>query len=355
MPTASSTSAKAISIEPTPPDHAPPAPSTELAFARQAMRAEADAIRRAADKLDDAFSRAVDLLVSTTKASGSVIVAGMGKSGLIGQKIAATLSSLGVPAQSVHPAEAAHGDLGRIRRSDALLALSHSGETAEVVALAQTLAQDGVQIIAITRGAGASALERAATVNLRIGDVEEACPLSLAPTSSTTAALALGDALALAAARRINFTEADFARRHPGGLLGDMLRPVTEALRFVAGKNLPVVRADQTVGEALRQADQAGRRPGALVVVDDAGALAGLFTDGDLRRLILRDADALKKPMRAVMTRSPRTLPATATVRDAVALVRENRQDEIPIVDEQGAPVGVLDVQDLVALKVLRD
>jgi len=331
------------------------APKDEITFAQDAMRAEAAAIERAATLLDDAFSRAVALFVGATGAGGTVIVTGMGKSGLVGQKIAATLSSLGVPAQCVHPAEAAHGDLGRIRRQDVLLALSHSGETAEVVALAQTLRQDGLAIIAITKGAGGSALERAATVNLRVGDVAEACPLSLAPTSSTTVALALGDALALASARRINFTEADFARRHPGGLLGDMLRPVSQALRFVVGENLPIVLEDQRVGEALREADVAGRRPGALVVVNSAGQLAGLFTDGDLRRLVLRNDDALAKRMGDVMTRSPRTLLHTAIIRDAAALIREHRQDEIPIVDEQGKPVGVLDVQDLIALKVVSE
>ncbi len=326
----------------------------ELAFARKALEAEARAVELAAQRLDDDFLHAVDLLERTVRRKGVIVVSGMGKSGLIGQKIAATLASLGAPAQSVHPAEAAHGDLGRIRPEDALLALSHSGETPEVVALAQTLAQDGLTVVAITARRD-SALGRCAEATLEVGEVAEACPLSLAPTSSTTAALALGDALALTLSRRLGFTADDFAKRHPGGLLGETLRPVVEALRFVVGRNLPVVDERLSVGEALAQADSAGRRPGALIAVDSEGRLSGVFTDGDLRRLVLRDPQALARPLGEVMTRSPRTLPHTARLQDAVALIREQRQDEIPIVDDQSRPVGLLDVQDLIALKIVRE
>ncbi|TVQ31856.1 MAG: KpsF/GutQ family sugar-phosphate isomerase [Phycisphaeraceae bacterium] len=326
-----------------------------LDFARRALRAEADAILRMADAIGPEFEEAVGLIVKTADTGGSVVVAGMGKSGLIGQKISATLASLGVPSHWVHPADAAHGDLGRVRAGDCLLALSYSGTTEEVVAFAAILRQDGVPVITITSGRGGSPLERLATISLGVGVVEEACPLSLAPTSSTTATLALGDALALAASRKRSFSPDDFARRHPGGLLGGLLRPVTEILRFTAGANLPVVPESLSVAEALRQASEIGRRPGALVVVDGEGALAGIFTDSDLRRLVLRDASELARPIAEVMTRSPRALSHTALVRDAVHMVREHRQDEIPVIDERRRPVGILDVQDLIAMKVVRD
>jgi len=327
----------------------------ELDFARQAIVAEARAVERVAGLLDENFLRGVDLIVQTIGREGSVIVSGMGKSGLIGQKISSTMASLGVPSQWIHPSEAAHGDLGRIHKADCLLALSYSGETDELVALAAILQQDGVPVISITTGAGDSSLERVSTVALGIGVVDEACPLSLAPTSSTTATLALGDALALAASRRQSFSADDFARRHPAGSLGDLLRPLVDVIRFRAGDNLPILRDDLTVSQALQQASTIGRRPGALILVNEHEQISGVFTDGDLRRLILRDPVQLEQPISQVMTRSPKTLPADAIVRDAVNLVRESRQDEIPLVDDDGKPVGLLDVQDLIALKVVRD
>ena len=334
--------------------HDAPQPD-DLAFAREALKAEADAIERVSDLLGDDFIRAVDQIEQTVRAGGSIVISGMGKSGLIGAKISATMASLGVTSHCVHPADAVHGDLGRITTKDTVIVLSYSGETEEVVALASILRQDSLPIITITRGQGDSGLERLGTINLSIGVVDEACPLSLAPTSSTTATLALGDALALGASRRLQFSSDDFAKRHPGGWLGDLLRPVTEILRFRTGENLPVIKATGSVKDALRQASEGGRRPGAIVLTDDDGVLVGLFTDGDLRRLILRDPSELDQPIADVMTREPRTLGADAKVRDAMHMVREHRQDEIPVVDGDGRPVGVLDVQDLLALKVVRE
>ncbi len=327
----------------------------ELEFARQALRSEAEAVARVADSVGEDFVRAVDVLERAATRDGSVVVSGMGKSGLIGQKISATLASVGAPSHWVHPAEAVHGDLGRIRKADCLVALSYSGETEEVVALASIVRQDGLPVVTITSGKGDSSLERLATVSLGVGVMEEACPLSLAPTSSTTAMLALGDALALATSRRLAFSPDDFAKRHPGGWLGDLLRPVSDVLRFRAGDSLPIVPETLSVAEALREAAAVGRRPGALVVTNARGALSGLFTDGDLRRLILKDPGQLERPISEVMTRSPRMLPDSALVRDAVQLIREHRQDEIPVVDRHSRPVGILDVQDLIALKVVRD
>lgn len=307
----------------------------------------------------EAFARAVGLIVGCAESGGTVLVSGLGKSGLVGAKVSATLASLGIPSHGVHPAEAAHGDLGRFRSNDTVICISQSGETDEVVELAATLRQDGLPIIAITGGSDGppSSLERLATVALRLGVTEEAgAPTLVAPTSSTTATMALGDALALCAARRRQFTEADFAKRHPGGSLGGLLRPVTDVLRFSAGKNLPVVFDDLPVGAALREATGSGRRPGAIVLVDrGSGRLTGIFTDGDLRRLVLRDPAELSRPVCEVMTRNPRTLPSDALVRDAVRMVREFRADEIPVVDGAHRPIGLLDVQDLVAMKLVKD
>lgn len=328
--------------------------AAERQFIEEVLRAEAAAVQGVIASLGDSIHRAVDILTACADAGGSVLVSGLGKSGLIGKKISATLASLGVPSHDIHPAEAAHGDLGRIRPSDCLIALSNSGETEEVVTLASLLKQDGVPIISITGGAANSALARSASVALSIGHISEASDLALAPTCSTTATLALGDALALAVARRRSFTADDFAKRHPGGLLGGLLRPVIDVLRFTPGHNLPIVHADKSVRGALNEAHSLGRRPGAVLVVDQAGVMVGIFTDGDLRRLVLKDAGSLDLPISHVMTRSPRSLPDTALVRDAVRMVREYRQDEIPVLDSSGRPVGLLDVQDLIALRVVK-
>lgn len=336
--------------------------SDERDFARAVLRQEAAAVASLAETLGAPFHEAVDLLAKCADSGGAVLVTGLGKSGLIGAKISATMSSLGVTSHPVHPSEAAHGDLGRFRQSDTVIALSFSGETEEVSNVAAILRQDGLRIIAITGGRGddpessQSTLRRLAHVCLCIGDCEEAGgPDFAAPTSSTTAMLALGDALALATARRRQFTGEDFRKRHPGGALGGLMRPVTEVLRFKSGQNCPLIPAALSVREALERAAEAGRRPGAILLVDAAGALAGIFTDGDLRRLILRDAGELSRPIADVMTRKPRTIRDTALVRDAVTTFRECRQDEIPVVDDAGRPVGILDVQDLIAMKLVKD
>lgn len=348
-----------------PPTRVPATQEGEATFVDGVLREESRVLAALADAITGpmaaAFAKAVDLLQACAEAGGTVQISGLGKSGHVGQKISATLSSLGIPSHTVHPVEAAHGDLGRFRSSDTLICISHSGESMEVVNLAAILKQDGLPIISITGATfdhpGMSSLEQLATVALRLGVTREAgAPLFVAPTSSTTATLALGDALALATARRRNFTHADFARRHPGGSLGGMLKPVTEAMRFVVGKNLPVLPDTLSVREALRRAEESGRRPGAMVLVDaDTGTLTGLFTDGDLRRLILKDEQSLEQPISAIMTRSPRTLRTTDLVRDAVTLVREFRADELPVVDAQNRPVGILDVQDLIAQRLVQD
>ncbi len=327
----------------------------EVEFITEALLAEAEAIRRLCRRVaeDDreAWRSALDLL---EKCDGHVVVSGMGKSGLVGAKISATLSSLGQPSNVLHPAEAVHGDLGRVGPKDVVLLLSFSGETEEVVNLAALLQADGVPRIGISSKPD-SALARLSDVHLNLGDLTEACPLNLAPTASTTAMLAVGDALALALSRRRNFDTDDFQRRHPGGLLGAGLRPIVNVLRFKVGRNLPVVRDDVTVREACDQT-RTGRRPGAVVLVDEQGRLSGIFTDADLRRLILEDdATGMQRPICEVMTRRPEHLGVDDLVRDAVRLMRENRHDEIPVLDRDGRPVGLVDVQDLIAMKVVSE
>ena len=330
-----------------------PKTADEASFLSDAMLAEADAIRRVAARAagEDA-GRWADAVALLDGCTGHVIVSGMGKSGLIGAKIAATMSSLGLPAHFMHPSEAVHGDLGRLRAGDVAILMSYSGGTEEVVNLAAILRTDGIRRVGISCN-HQSHLARLCDVHLAIGDVVEACPLNLAPTASTTAMLAMGDALALAVSRRRNFAADDFHRRHPGGALGAGLKSVTEVLRFRVGETLATVAEDCTVADALRSTG-GGRRAGALVVVDAAGRLSGIFTDGDLRRRVNElGAGLLSKRVAEVMTARPSALSSEALVRDAVQLVRERRLDEIPVVDADGRPLGLIDVQDLVSMKVI--
>jgi arabinose-5-phosphate isomerase len=330
--------------------------SQQGAFARQVLDAEAAAVQGVV--IEPAFHDAVDLILARTGAAqpGALVVSGLGKSGLIGQKLTATFASTGTPSHFLHAAEALHGDLGRIRRHDVVLSVSFGGQTEELLALCAVLKQDGVPVIALV-GRPASDLARLATVILSVGDVTEACPLNLAPTASTTAMLALGDALALCVMRRRNFEASDFHKFHPGGALGRQLMSVSQAMRFEAHRNLPLIALNATVEQAYAQAEPKAphtRRAGALVVVDEHEKLAGIFTDGDLRRSFIKHgAAAWQLPIAQLMTRSPRSLKADELVRDAVHLVREYRIDEIPVVDQQGKAVGLIDVQDLVALKVI--
>jgi arabinose-5-phosphate isomerase len=324
-----------------------------LRFARRVLDAEAEAVRRI--ELNAAFAEAVAAVRAVAEREGALVVSGVGKSGHIGAKLAATFASTGTPAHFVNPVEAVHGDLGRIRRRDAVLLLSYSGNTEEVVNLAELLKPDGIPIFALVGPTG-SDLERLADATLHVGDVAEACPNELAPSSSTTAMLALGDALALTVCEQRRFSADDFAKFHPGGGLGRQLMPITRAMRFRVGQNLTLIREDVLLHEAFEAAkpdDPTLRRAGALVVVDGQGRLAGVFTDGDLRRLAFRGPEALRSPVGEVMTRGPRRLPADAVVRDAVRLMRQTRIDELPVVDAADRPIGLIDVQDLVALRVI--
>ncbi|MBC8200731.1 MAG: KpsF/GutQ family sugar-phosphate isomerase [Planctomycetes bacterium] len=333
--------------------------STEHAFICEALVAETDAIesviRRITDNPSHAkhWTEAVDILENC---SGHAVFSGMGKSGLIGAKISSTFSSIGQPSHVVHPAEAVHGDLGSIRRDDVVILMSYSGTTEEVLNLAAILRTDGIPCIGISKDDD-TPLAKLCTVHLAIGSLSEACPLNLAPTASTTATLAIGDALGLALSRRRNFTADDFHKHHPGGMLGIGLRTITEIIRFKVGENLPVINDTTKVGEALTLARpaQGSRRAGAILLVNDSGNLTGIFTDGDLRRLVIDDSNPMERCIGEVATHNPRRLTSSSLVRDAKQLVAEYRVDEIPIVDEDNVPIGLIDVQDLIAMKVVTE
>jgi arabinose-5-phosphate isomerase len=291
------------------------------------------------------FAEAVWLIHECT---GSVIVTGMGKAGLIGQKVAATLASTGTPSHFLHPAEAVHGDLGRVHERDLVLALSYSGATEEVVRLTPALKERNTPLIAVTSRRN-SPLGEAATITLELGAIPEACPLGLAPTTSTTVMLALGDALALVASRLKGFGRQDFARYHPGGSLGRKLSRVEDHMRPLA--SCRVASDALSVREVLVQVSRPGRRSGAILLVDAEHKLTGLFTDSDLSRLLEQRKDEhLDRPIQGVMTRSPRTVARGERLSTAVYVMSERKISELPVLDEAGKPLGIIDVTDLVEL-----
>ncbi len=319
-------------------------PFEQLRFARQVIRQEGEALLVLADRLHDEFCDALHLL---HECQGNVIVTGMGKAGLVGQKIAATFASTGTSSHFVHPAEAVHGDLGRIHRLDVVLALSFSGRTEELTRLLPSLSSSAIPLIAVT-GDATSPLGRAAHVTLELGPMREACSLGLAPSTSTTAMLALGDALALVLSRMRGFGRHDFARFHPGGSLGRKLAKVEEVMRPLA--ECRVAGQAQTVRQVLVQVSRPGRRTGAIMLVDEGGRLAGLFTDSDLARMLEHSQEsALDAGIDRVMTRQPLTVVSGTLLSRAVELLAEKRFSELPVVDEAGKPIGLIDITDVVA------
>jgi arabinose-5-phosphate isomerase len=322
-------------------------PDEQLCAAREIVRLEAVALWKVSNRLGGSLLEAIDAI---RRARGCVIVTGMGKAGLIGQKIAATLASTGTRSHFVHPAEAFHGDLGRIHEHDIVLILSQSGETDEVVQLLPSLREFGVPIIALTANR-VSTVGRAASIVVELGHLEEACSLGLAPSTSTTAMLAVGDALALVLSRLNGFSADDFARFHPGGALGRKLSRVDDHLRPLGQCRIAPER--HTVREVLVECGKPGRRTGAIMLVDDTGKLTGLFTDSDLARLFERRQEAnLDRPMREVMIRQPRTIHNGARIADAIELLAQCKISELPVVSEEGRPLGLIDVTDIVGISV---
>jgi arabinose-5-phosphate isomerase len=322
-----------------------------LDLARRVLTIEADAVRALIDRIDERFAKAVELI---HQRRGRVIVSGMGKSGHIARKIASTLASTGTPAYFVHPAEASHGDLGMIEAGDVFIAISYSGASEELVQIVPQVKRRGAKLIALT-GKPDSALAREADVHLDAGVAQEACPHNLSPTASTTAALALGDALAVALLDMRGFSAADFARTHPrGGLPGQAL--ARQALLHVqdvmrTGDHVPKVAS----GTPLRQAviEMSRGRIGMTAVIDSTGLVKGVFTDGDLRRTIEKRTEVNSLIVDDVMTKSPRTVRCETLAAEAVHVMEAHKVNQVLVVDERGALVGALNMHDLFRAKVI--
>lgn len=324
---------------------APHSRASALALAREVLRIEAQAVSALVDRVGADFQRAVDILLAGT---GRVVVGGVGKSGHIGRKIAATLASTGTPALFVHAAEAAHGDLGMVTPRDVFLGLSYSGETAELLTIVPVIKRDGVPMIALT-GNPQSSLARHADVHLDVHVEKEACPLNLAPTSSTTAMLALGDALAIACLDARGFSSEDFARSHPGGALGRrLLTRVADIMR--SGEAVPRVPLGASVMDAVHEIT--AKKIGMTAVVDDGGRAVGIFTEGDLRRLLERVGDVRTLRVADVMTRAPLSIRSDALAAEAGKLLDDTLRNQLLVVDE-GRLVGALHLHDLTAAKIL--
>ncbi len=321
-------------------------PEHLLVLARQVLAIEADALRAVSERLDAGFADAVQLILAC---SGRVVVSGMGKSGHIGSKIAATLASTGTPAFFMHPGEASHGDLGMIAPNDVVLALSNSGESNEIVSIVPLIKRRGAKLIAMTGNPG-STMAREADVHLNAGVDKEACPLNLAPTASTTAALALGDALAVALLDARGFSADDFARTHPGGSLGRrLLIHVHDVMH--AGDELPKIDSTASLKLALLEMTQKGL--GMTAVVDAAGKVAGVFTDGDLRRALEHALDLQQAQVVDLMTKNPKTIRADALAVAAVEKMETLKINGLLVVDADNTLVGALNMHDLLKAGVV--
>jgi arabinose-5-phosphate isomerase len=316
-----------------------------LALARRVIQIEAQAVRDLSVGLDNSFAHAVNLILSS---SGRVIVSGIGKSGHIARKIASTLASTGTPAYFVHPAEASHGDLGMIAADDVLIALSNSGESPELLAIVPLAKRQGAKLVAIT-GNSASSLARDADAHLNAAVAEEACPLGLAPTASTTAALVLGDALAVALLEARGFGAEDFARSHPGGALGRrLLTRVSDVMR--SGDQIPRVDESVSLTDAVLEISRKGL---GMTAVMRGNRVVGIFTDGDLRRALEKTGDLRSVGVAQVMSRQPHSVQPTQLAVEAAQLMEEHRVSQLLVIDQSGALVGALNTHDLMRAKVI--
>jgi len=308
-------------------------------IAKQVLRTEAKAINDLIPIINKSFDQAVDLLANC---KGRVVITGMGKPGLIGIKISATMASLGIPSLFLHPGEAAHGDLGRLTKEDIVIAISNSGQTEEVTKLLPIIKKIGIKLIGFT-GNVKSVLAQYSDIVLNVGVKKEACPFNMAPTASTTATLAMGDALSLAVLEKKGFKIEDYAFYHPGGSLGKKLLKVKDLMR--KGSQNPIVLQTSKVKTVLLHITKS--RAGCATVIDKNKKVVGIFTDGDLRRHIESEKDILFCPVSQVMTKNPTTISRNKLAAEALKILKEKKIDEIPVVDENKHPVGLLDVQDL--------
>jgi len=321
----------------------------DLDYARKVIKAEAEAIASVTPIVDVSFAEAAGMIYNCT---GSCIVSGIGKAGIIGQKISATMASTGTPSHFLHPVEAVHGDLGRLRKDDIVIVLSYGGETDEVTRLINLVKQLEIKLIAIT-GDSDSTLSRHADVVLCMGQINEACPLGVAPSVSTACMLAIGDALAFTVMKARNFSFEDYARFHPGGSLGAKLMTVEQSMMFRPGEKLPLAQVTDTVGQLLENTSDV-KRHGAVMVVDKDGKLAGIITDADLRRLVTQQGQqAFGFKVSDIMTADCKKIRADALAAEATAIFHKYRIDDLPVVDADDKPVGLIDVQDIVTIKVV--
>ncbi len=321
----------------------------DLDYARSVIRAEASAIASMTPIINGAFIKAAQMLYECT---GSCIVSGIGKAGIIGRKISATLASTGTPSHFLHPAEAVHGDLGRVRKDDIVMVLSYGGETDEITRLINLVKHLQIRLISITSDMD-STLSRYSDVVLCMGKVNEACPLGVAPSVSTACMLTIGDALAFTVMKARRFSVEDYVRFHPGGSLGSKLMTVEQSMMFRPGEKLPVVSAGVTVRRMLDETRDL-KRHGAVMAVDEQGRLAGIVTDADLRRLLTRQGpEAFDLTVGDIMTANCKRIRADALASEATAIFHKYRIDELPVVDAEDRPVGLIDVQDIVMIKVV--
>jgi arabinose-5-phosphate isomerase len=321
----------------------------DLEYARRVIEAEADGVRAVAHIVDEAFAKAAEMIYNC---KGAVIVSGIGKAGIIGRKISATLASTGTPSHFLHPAEAVHGDVGRLRKEDIVLVLSYGGETDEVLRLINLVKQLEIKLIAIT-GDSDSTLSKHSDVVLCMGKMNEACPLGVAPSVSTACMLAIGDALAFTVMKSRNFGIEDFARFHPGGSLGANLITVEQSMMFKHGEELPIAEVTDSVKEMLEKTGHI-KRHGAVMVVDKNGRLAGIITDADIRRLMTKKGQAVFELKTAdIMTAGCKKIRVDALASEATAIFHKYRIDELPVVDADDKPVGLIDVQDILTIKVV--
>lgn len=313
-----------------------------LEQAREVLRIEGESVLRQAESLGEDFIKAVEMIL---KCAGRIVVTGMGKSGLVGRKIAATLSSTGTPSFFLHPGEGVHGDLGMVTPGDVVIAISGSGENDEVIAILPTLKILGTPIISIT-GTRNSTLARNSNIVLEVNVEREACSLGLAPTASTTTVLAVGDALAVVLLNARNFKADDYALYHPGGALGRKLLLTVEKLMHTGEKN-PTISKDRTIRDAVITMTARGNH-GAAVVVDQTGILVGIFTDGDLRKMLERYEDPLSLPIEQVMTKNPRTITKEKMAAEAMHMMEEKNITVLPVIDKSGVPIGIIHLHDII-------
>jgi len=318
---------------------------SSILYGQEILKLEAEAILRLSELLDENFDKAIETIMSLSP-EGRVIVSGIGKAGFIAMKISATLASTGIPSFFLHPAEAVHGDLGRYTKKDMALILSNSGGTSEIVKIIPHIKLIGCPIISITCN-GDSALSRHSDVVIKTGSLQEAGPLGLAPTTSTTVMLALGDALAMALLNKRSLTKEQFRMNHPGGSLGRSLMLVSEIMR--TDNEHCVVSEKLPTREVLHRITCTEGRPGAAALVDDEGKLSGIFTDGNLRRHLEGKTDFLDKPISEIMTRSPKVVAPDKLAEEAFRIMKEHRIDQVLVVDDDNRPIGIVDIQEFIS------